>query len=437
VGPVALDDAFRAFADSLGVAVVVSDADGVVAFCNGVADELFTGLLTASALPFVGSRVSDHGWRLLREDASEVSLSSAPAGRARSTGEAIRDEVIGLVVGERSPRWMLQSAVPLGRPDASGRFAVVSTFVDITARRELEARLAQRAAHDPLTGLANRDRFEERLAEAALRCGRGGRTLALLFVDLDDFKGCNDLYGHAAGDGALVAVADRLRSLVRPTDTVARLGGDEFAIVVEGADVVRAGHLADAITAAFDRPIATTRAVHGADLNVGASVGVALLAPGGDVVALQLAADEALFAAKHAGKGTAVVHDAAAPRPVAPSLVVSSEDARAWARYIDDLRAEIALRKADGTLPDSAGAPDPVYRVLRDVLARIARLPASGEVVLELPRERDLGPFLFHQTHVEGWVEQLRSDGVLTVRAPARATRFWSSLREVAGSVTV
>jgi diguanylate cyclase (GGDEF)-like protein len=415
----------------------VSDADGVVAFCNVVADELFAGLLTDSAAPFVGSRVSDHDWRLLHEDASESSLSSAPAGRVRATGEPIRDEVIGLVVGERSPRWLLQSAVPLGRAEASGRFAVVSTFVDITARRELESRLAQRAAHDPLTGLANRDRFEERLAEAALRSARAGRTLALLFVDLDDFKGCNDLYGHAAGDGALVAVADRLRALVRPTDTVARLGGDEFAVVVEGVDAVRAGHLAAAITAGFDRPVAAARAPHGADLSVGASVGVALLPPGGDVAALQLAADEALFAAKHAGKGTAVVHDAAAPRPVAPSVVVRSEDARAWARYIDDLRAEIALRKAEGTLPDSAGAPDPVYRVLRDVLGRIARLPTSGEAVLELPRERDLGPFLFHQTHVEGWVEQLRSDGVLTVRAPARAVRFWSSLREVVGPVTV
>jgi diguanylate cyclase (GGDEF)-like protein len=432
-----LDGAFRRFADSLGVAVVVSDAGGVVVLCNGVADELFAGLLRDSTRPFVGSRVSDHDWRLLREDGREVALASAPGGRARSTGVAIRDEVIGLVVGDRAPQWLLQSAVPLERDDRSGRWAVVSTFVDITARRELEARLAQRAAHDPLTGLANRSRFEERLAEAAARAARDGRTVALLAVDLDDFKGCNDLYGHAAGDGALVAVADRLRALVRPTDTVARLGGDEFALIVEGADADRARFLADAVATSLRRPIAVAHAPLGAEVSVGGSVGVALLRPGGDVAALRSAADEALFAAKHAGKGAAVVYDAAVPRPVAPTVRVAAADAHAWAAYIGRLRTEIAGCKAEGTLPDSAGAPDPVYRVLRDVLGRIARLPTDGEVTLELPRERDLVPFVFHQTHVDRWVDALRAEWVLTVGAPDAAVRFWSTLRDDVTTVPV
>jgi diguanylate cyclase (GGDEF)-like protein len=434
---VVLDAAFRRFADSLGVAVVVSDADGVVAFCNGVADELFAGLLVDSARPFVGSRVSDHRWRLLREDGVEVPLASAPGGRARSTGEAIRDEVIGLVVGARAPQWLLQSAVPLEQDERSGRWAVVSTFVDITARRELEARLAQRAAHDPLTGLANRSRFEERLDEAAQRAARDGRYVALLAVDLDDFKGCNDLYGHAAGDGALVAVADRLRALVRPTDTVARLGGDEFALVVEGADEARARALAEAITRSLGRPIEVTHASADLELTAGGSVGVALLPPGGDVTALRRAADEALFAAKHAGKGAAVVFDASVPRPAAPTVRVAAADAHAWAVYIEQLRADIAAAKDRGTLPDAAGAPDPVYRVLRDVLGRIARLPARGEVVLELPRERDLVPFVFHQSQVDRWVDELRADGVLTVGASDAAVRFWRQLRDDVSAVTV
>jgi diguanylate cyclase (GGDEF)-like protein len=426
---VVIDAAYRRFADSLGVAVVVSDADGVVALCNGVAEELFAGLLEDSTAAFVGSRVTDHDWRLLREDGREVPLAAAPGGRARSTGVAIRDEVIGLVVGRGAPQWLLQSAVPLERDERSGCWSIVSTFVDITARRELEAQLAQRAAHDSLTGLANRSRFEERLDEAAQRAARAGRTVALLAVDLDDFKGCNDLYGHAAGDGALVAVADRLRALVRPTDTVARLGGDEFALVVEGADEDRARALAEAVATSLARPIDVVHAPRGAEVSVGGSVGVALLPPGGDVAGLRRAADEALFAAKHAGKGTAVVYDASVPRPAAPTVRVAAADAHAWADYIERLRTDIARSKDEGTLPDSAGAPDPVYRVLRDVLGRIARLPEDGEVTLELPRERDLAPFVFHQTHVDRWVEELRADGVLTVRPPEAAVRFWSTLQ--------
>lgn len=431
-----LDDAFRRFADSLGVAVVVSDADGVVAFCNGVGDELFDELLADSPRPLVGSRVADHRWRLLSEDGHEVLLASAPAGRARSTGEAIRDEVIGLV-GRGAPQWLLQSAVPLERDESSGRWAVVSTFVDITARRELEARLAQRAAHDPLTGLANRARFEERLDEAAQRAARDGRSVALFAVDLDDFKGCNDLYGHAAGDGALVAVADRLRALVRPTDTVARLGGDEFALVVEGADEHRARSLAQAIIRSLGRSIEVTHASAGVALSAGGSVGVALLTPGGDVAALRRSADEALFAAKHAGKGAAVVFDATAPRPAAPTVRITASDAHAWVAYIEQLRAEIAACKGRGTLPDAAGAPDPVYRVLRDVLGRIAQLPDDGQVTLELPRERDLAPFVFHQTQVDRWVAELRVDGVLTVAPSDAAVRFWHQLRDDVTSVAV
>jgi diguanylate cyclase (GGDEF)-like protein len=434
---VRLDERFRTFAEGIGAAVVVSDPDGIVQLANSAAEELFADLLVDSGAPFEGSAVTDHGWRLLREDGAPQPMAENAAGRARATGQPVRDHVIGLVVGDRAPVWLVQSAVPFEREGQPGRYDVVSTFVDITARRELEARLELQASSDPLTGLSNRLRYEERLTEAARRADRAGEPLCLVLLDVDDFKSCNDLHGHAAGDAVLVAVAERLRGLVRPTDTVARLGGDEFAIVVEGADEDRARELAERAVGSVGCPVRLPRGRRGAVVLVTTSVGVAVRAPGGDVAALEQAADEALFAAKHAGKDTFVLHEPGVDRSRSIEVEIAAEDAHAWAGYIDQLRTEIALRKAEGRLPASAGAPPSVHRVLQDVLARVARLPATGRCTLSLPRERDLGPFVFHHDGVNRWVAQLRDEGVVGTPVPDGAARFWTTLRGTVDAVGV
>src|SRR5690606_33062658 len=128
-----------AFAESIGVAVVVSDADGVAIEANTVARELFAGVLRSSVGSFLESRITDHPWRLLREDGGELAPEDSPAAYARATGEPVRDRVVGFVIGHEAPRWLMQSAVPFERDDEPGRYDVVSTYVDITARRELEA----------------------------------------------------------------------------------------------------------------------------------------------------------------------------------------------------------------------------------------------------------------------------------------------------------
>jgi diguanylate cyclase len=159
--------------------------------------------------------------------------------------------------------------------------------------------LEHQAFHDGLTNLANRALFRERVAHALRRRSQAGTPLALLFIDLDDFKTVNDQLGHAAGDDLLVAVAGRLRTCVRGEDTVARLGGDEFAVLLEQAPnhevAVRvAGRILEAMRPPFP--------LHGQQVQVGASVGVTV-SEATEVDAVLREADVAMYTAKARGKG--------------------------------------------------------------------------------------------------------------------------------------
>ena len=200
-------------------------------------------------------------------------------------------------------------------------------------RHVLERELERRALHDPLTGLANRVLFRDRL-EHALSRRTGG--VAVMFCDLDDFKTVNDAQGHAAGDGLLRSVAETLRTCLRPEDTVARLGGDEFAILLtDGPDRYQAGLVAGRLLDALRQPIAvadTWRAV-------GASIGIALAssapddparqAAGGSVTrmaeALMRDADIAMYVAKGEGKGTFTVFEPAEHAAVVRGLELRTD----------------------------------------------------------------------------------------------------------------
>jgi diguanylate cyclase (GGDEF)-like protein/PAS domain S-box-containing protein len=167
-----------------------------------------------------------------------------------------------------------------------------------TQVRESEERLAYRAFHDPLTRLANRSLFLNRLEHARARAKRQNGRLAVLFMDLDNFKVINDSLGHGIGDRLLVTVAERLRTCVRPQDTVARLGGDEFVALLEDlADAGAAARVADRIMDELREPFE----IDGHRLHTSASIGIALdAASGGDLLR---AADTAMYRAKENGKG--------------------------------------------------------------------------------------------------------------------------------------
>lgn len=184
---------------------------------------------------------------------------------------------------------------------------LVVNIRDVTDRKQLEEELAHRALHDPLTDLANRSLFRESVERALLRAERQGRPVAVLFVDLDDFKNVNDSLGHAAGDALLRLVAERIRRSLRPYDVAARLGGDEFAVLVEQSDEGVAAAVAERIMRTLEEPIR----LDGHDLAVQASLGISVGSPGARVDDLLRDADVAMYMAKGRGKGRYELFDPA------------------------------------------------------------------------------------------------------------------------------
>ncbi len=171
------------------------------------------------------------------------------------------------------------------------------------------------ALHDPLTHAANRALFFDRLGQALSRASRSGKLVAVLYVDLDDFKPVNDRFGHGVGDTVLKTVVGRLQRVVRDTDTVARLGGDEFAVLLEDAgSSAYAALVANRILKAVCAPIT----VAGGEVLVGASIGLATSAGHERSDELLRRADAAMYAAKRTGKGNMVTYEPALDAVLVP-----------------------------------------------------------------------------------------------------------------------
>jgi diguanylate cyclase (GGDEF)-like protein/PAS domain S-box-containing protein len=175
-----------------------------------------------------------------------------------------------LVAADGTVRWVAGTAVPIFGDDGKLR-GMVGTALDVSERKRHEEDLARRALHDGLTGLPNRQHFEDRL-RVALSELDGRRSLSVLFVDLDGFKIVNDTLGHDAGDLVLCEVASRLAEVVRPPDVVARLGGDEFAVLCVGPPY---GSDPGALVGRLRSRVSEHLGVCGVDITVGVSIGIA------------------------------------------------------------------------------------------------------------------------------------------------------------------
>ncbi|MCW7541504.1 EAL domain-containing protein [Aquabacterium sp. A7-Y] len=195
-----------------------------------------------------------------------------------------------------------RAAVPLDREMLAFVESVATQLGQYLQRKEAEQALRHLAAHDPLTGLANRPLLHERLSQAIKRAARHNKRLAVLFLDVDRFKYINDSLGHTAGDELLRACSRRLAETVRETDTVARFGGDEFVIVLE--DLNQAGDAVAPVTKLLSRCMEPF-VVDGRELPATASIGISVYPEdGADVETLLMNADTAMYRAKDKGRST-------------------------------------------------------------------------------------------------------------------------------------
>jgi diguanylate cyclase (GGDEF)-like protein/PAS domain S-box-containing protein len=266
---------------------VIADPDGRLRFASPAAERTF-GIDPES---LIGRNLLD-----LWGEGDRERLGAFLADVASEPGRVVGPIEVAVQVGER--RSILESD---GRnlvedPAIAG---LVLNFRDVSERKSLEEKLRKLAFFDPLTLLANRSLFWNRVEHALALSQRSGTQVAVMFLDLDNFKNVNDSLGHDAGDRMLQAAAQRLVQSTRPSDTVARLGGDEFAILLEGIrreeDVAE---VAASITAAFRAPLH----LDGRDIDTSASIGVACSQAGDDTEQLLRNADIAMYRAKGAGK---------------------------------------------------------------------------------------------------------------------------------------
>jgi diguanylate cyclase (GGDEF)-like protein/PAS domain S-box-containing protein len=291
---------FRGLVQHSSDLITVIERSGALAYVSGSAERL----LDRSADTLLGTPFSEH---LHPDDRSRLDdLLAAPTSKV--AGRVIEWRLRTGDGWQKREGWRRFESIASAVDPADERSAIILNSRDVTRRRELEDSLRHQASHDSLTGLANRAILVDAVQRALARGRRSRRQVALLFLDLDDFKRINDASGHAGGDAALVEVATRIRGAVRADGVVARFGGDEFAVLLgEIEDADHAVGVAQRIAAALDAPYT----VNGLETRLCASVGIALSSPSiTNDAALMAAADRAMYTAKALQAGRPVIVDA-------------------------------------------------------------------------------------------------------------------------------
>ncbi|HXW97761.1 MAG TPA: EAL domain-containing protein [Gemmatimonadales bacterium] len=281
---------FRSLVQNSSDVILVMDTSGTIKFASPSVARVLrrdpASLLGHSLVDLLDSDDRDRARDFLRDAGRFTGVSAPVEWRFRlPDGSLLHTEIIATNLVED--------------PTVRG---VVLNGRNVSERKRLEQQLTHQAFHDPLTGLANRALFLDRVSHALALARRQGRVVSVLYLDLDDFKKVNDSLGHTEGDRLLVATAERLRSGARVGDTIARLGGDEFAILIE--DAVGTDRLSVAVER-FQAALKAPFVLSGNEVAMSMSIGVATAAPDDAADELLRNADMAMYSAKRRGKGRA------------------------------------------------------------------------------------------------------------------------------------
>ena len=223
----------------------------------------------------------------------------------------------------------------------------VWSFRDVTEHHVLEDQLRHQAFHDPLTNLANRARFMDRLEHAIERARRAETPVFVLFFDVDNFKSVNDSLGHQVGDQTIRILAERITANLRAGDTAARIGGDEFGIVIEDlSDLERAKAIAERFLSAIKQPME----VEGSEIVVEASIGIAVGNSSSSADVLVRNADIAMYVAKNQGKGRVQVYERGMHRRLSERQSLIADLRRALSRSELVVYYKPAFRLNDGSI---------------------------------------------------------------------------------------
>ncbi|HWQ95546.1 MAG TPA: EAL domain-containing protein [Gammaproteobacteria bacterium] len=287
--------------ESIGDAVITTDASGIISYLNPVAEQ-FTGWTNTEARGQHLEQVFNVVSEAAREPMESPVMRCLRGGHNTALANhsiLIRRDGVEMGIAEQA------SAIH----DKEGKIAgVVMVFRDVTQERKLTQQLSYQATHDPLTGLVNRREFERRMERVLAGSREDGSDHALCYLDLDQFKAVNDDCGHTAGDQLLVQLSAMLQARMRQRDTLARLGGDEFGILLEHCPVDQAWRVAEELL----RAVQDFRFVcDGKTHTVGVSIGLVEVRGGEENLATVLnAADTACYQAKRQGRNRVYLYQA-------------------------------------------------------------------------------------------------------------------------------
>lgn len=289
------EEQYRLLIAAMEEGVVLQDENSKILAFNKSAERILG--LTADQL--IGKSSFDPDWYSIHEDGTPFPGETHPVVVTLRTGEPQSNVIMGIHKPDGKLTWISINVQPIFKEGETTPCRVVATMHDITEQKIAKERIEKLAHFDQLTDLPNRVLLNDRFKYSLSLAQRRGETLALMFLDLDNFKDINDTLGHNVGDQVLLKVAKRLKAVVREEDTISRQGGDEYILILPDTEADGAGSVASKLIEAISTPCH----IEQHELTITVSIGIAIYPHDGtDLESLSKNADIAMYRAKNEGR---------------------------------------------------------------------------------------------------------------------------------------